>query len=113
MDPETKTKIFDALENNDIVKVIMEFSGGHDEGSADGWEFYLTNGESEFAAPAPLLADYKKIEEDMEEVMLEHFDFFGNQPSAWGEVEWDVPARKVILRAEQEVTATEKFTEEL
>lgn len=115
MDPETKTKIFDALENNDIVKVIMAFSGGHDEGYADGWQFYSTDiaKEVEHNPPAAAVADYKNLLEDMEEVMLEHFDFFNGQPSAWGEVEWDVPARKVIIRGEQETSATKEINEEL
>ena len=113
MELDEKARIFDALATNNIVKVVMEFSGGHDEGSADGWEYYYANGESEFAAPAALLADYKNIEEDMEEVMLEHFYYFNGQPSSWGEIEWDVSNRKVLLRGEEEVTETKKIDEEL
>lgn len=108
-----KNAIFDALATHDIALVVMDFSGGHDEGSADGWAFYDSHGNVEYAAPAALLADHKNILEDMEEILLARFHYFNNQPSAWGEVEWDVVKRKVYLRAEQEVCSTEKIDSEL
>lgn len=112
---EERKRIFEILETNDIAKVVMEFSGGHDEGYADGWEIYSTDPtkDVEFAMPAAVVADYKNICADMEEVMLEHFQYFDGQPAAWGEVEWDVAARKVTLRGEQEIMATEKFVQDL
>lgn len=111
MDEESKARIFDLLANNDIAKVVMKFSGGHDEGYADGWEIYSTDPtkEVEFAMPAPVVGDYKNICEDMEEVMLEHFDYFAGHPAAWGKVIWDVQARTVHLQGEQEITDTEKL----
>lgn len=112
---EERKRIFEILETNDIDKVVMEFSGGHDEGYADGWEIYSADPtkDVEFAMPASVLADYKNICEDMEEVMLEYFQYFDGQPSAWGEVEWDVKNRRVVLRGEQETVATEKFVQDL
>lgn len=115
MEQEDKDRIFDILAANDIAKVVMAFSGGHDEGYADGWEFYSTDltKEVEFNPPAAVLADYKNIQADMEEVMLEYFDYFAGRESAWGNVEWDVAKRKVVLIGEQDVCATETIAEEL
>lgn len=111
MQEEVRNRIFDVLAANDIALVVMEFSGGHDEGYADGWEIHFADRikDVEFVMPAPVLADYRKIQDDMEEVMLAHFHYFSGQPSAWGSVVWDVQARTVTLHAEQEVNATEKF----
>lgn len=110
-----RNRIFDVLAQHDIAKVVMEFSGGHDEGDVENWEFHNTDPtkEVEFVPPAPALAVYKKLQEDMEEVMLAHFGYFNGRPSAWGAVVWDVSNRKVFLHGEQEVIATEKIDEEL
>lgn len=108
-----KDQIFDALATNDVSHVVMSFSGGSDEGGADGWKFYDASGHFEINPPASLLADNKNILEDMEEILLVYFHFFDNQPAAWGAVEWNVSTRKVTLRADQEVITITNFTEEL
>lgn len=116
MDLAERNRIFDALAAHGVGFVEMHFYGGHDEGGADSHTFYSPD-RKELASNdiLPQLEQHAggNFLADMEEVLLEHFEYFDGQQFVQGNLMWDVNARTIHMSAEKEVITVEDIEVDL
>lgn len=126
----TKKEVFEMLEKLNIAKVIVEFSGGGDEGGADSISAYNENNEvvelpkfgkqrvSRFDHTQEKwvydreLTETEKMLEALEKPIEDKYGGFDGDFYVSGEVVWDVKKKKVLLSGKESVQHEESFDDE-
>lgn len=110
-----KNIILAKLRDAGFNRVEIEFSGGNDEGGAeggvatkvDGSEFQLdfwNSGDSPF--------DHETIQE-LQKPIYDRYYTFAGEFYVWGKLIWDVPNNRVYMSGDEEVPTSEPFEVEV
>ena len=112
-----KNAIFALLERHGITRAVFAFDGGHDEGQITSRDFFAGDEDE----PLPYLEATKALDKaygkellpDMEEFLYSYYAYFNGYPYVSDELVWDVPAKKLMVFAEEEVVTMQKYEAEL
>lgn len=92
----TREQVFNALQQRDVTRAVVEFSGGNDEGGADA--IYLINDTT--GGRIEIDEDYEDFGPALAEPIYRRYHSFAGDFFVSGEVEWRVADRTVIMHGE-------------
>lgn len=116
------TTILNTLKQKNIRKVVVEFSGGHDEGGADNINVYL-NGQDD---PITSISVWGAANKDEDNSILDKnlidllckpiydkYYSFAGEFSVYGELTWDTEKHSIKFNGSESVESYQHFEEEL
>lgn len=103
-----KKEVFEMLEKLNIAQVIVEFSGGDDEGGTDN--IIAENNEGH---PVTFTENEDKLVEALQLPIYERYGSFTNQPFVNGELIWDTKNKSLTVKGRQVETSWIGFQEEI
>ncbi len=137
----TNDQIFDELRRRNITKVVVAFSGGNDEGGADGFTAHYTNGTEQELPVVHVYVDYQTQQhvvsagyadgehttrpatpeeiahaallEALEQPIFDRWGGFSGDFHVDGTLTWDPVARTAKLEGSEGEMQYESFEDEL